>query len=103
RVISTPLLHLREVAATVTGEHRYDIRAAYAGGDEIGHLVRGFNEMLEEIQRRDRTLLDHQQRLEDLVNDRTAELRSANADLVAARDKTIEASRAESQIITRMR
>jgi len=96
RVISTPLLRLTEVTRVVTRDHRYDLRVEPLGRDEIGELVSGFNEMLGEIQARDRQLLWHQEDLERTVEARTAELRSMNTDLTSARDKAMEASRAKS-------
>ena len=57
RIISVPLLGLTEITRAVSHDRRYDIRADKGGDDEIGELVDGFNTMLEEIQRRDLTLL----------------------------------------------
>src|SRR4029079_1389961 len=65
------------------------------GRDEIGQLVRGFNDMLSEIQPRDGQLLESQSRLEATVAERTAELR-------AARDRAQEASRAKSEFLANM-
>jgi two-component system, sensor histidine kinase and response regulator len=53
-----------------------------------------------EIQRRQ--LLIQQEDLERVVDDRTAELRTANAELVGARDKAMEASRAKSEFLANM-
>ena len=102
RMISTPLLRLTEVTRVVTRDHRYDLRVEQRGRDEIGELVGGFNEMLGEIQERDRKLQRHQEELEQTVEIRTAELRATNTDLVAARDKAMEASRAKSEFLANM-
>jgi two-component system, sensor histidine kinase and response regulator len=53
-----------------------------------------------EIQRRQ--LLVQQEDLEGLVDARTAELRAANSELVDARDKAMEASRAKSEFLANM-
>jgi signal transduction histidine kinase/CheY-like chemotaxis protein/HPt (histidine-containing phosphotransfer) domain-containing protein len=103
RIISVPLVRLAAVTRAVTRERRYDLRAeANRGGDEIGELIGGFNEMLGEIQARDVKLLQHQEQLEQTVETRTAELRATNTDLVAARDKAMEASRAKSEFLANM-
>ena len=102
RLISEPLLRLTEATRVVTREHRYDVRVPKTGNDEVGELISGFNDMLGEINDRDRQLLQHQEELERTVDERTAELRSANADLVTARDKAMEASRAKSEFLANM-
>jgi two-component system sensor histidine kinase/response regulator len=103
RIVSVPLVRLAEVTRAVTRERRYDLRAEPRGQeDEIGELVGAFNEMLGEIQTRDAQLLHNQEQLEHTVEHRTAELRSTNTDLVAARDKAMEASRAKSEFLANM-
>src|SRR5436305_6629462 len=47
-------------------------------------------------------LLVQQEDLEQLVDARTAELRAANAELIDARDKAMEASRAKSEFLANM-
>jgi two-component system sensor histidine kinase/response regulator len=103
RIISVPLVRLAGVTRAVTRERRYDLRAEASGrDDEIGELIGGFNEMLGEIQERDRKLLHHQDQLEQTVEARTAELRATNTDLVVARDNAMEASRAKSDFLANM-
>ena len=102
RLVSTPLLRLTNATRVVTRDHRFDVRVDQASGDEVGELVAAFNEMLGEIQDRDRRLLGHQEALEQTVEERTTELRATNADLIAARDKAMEASRAKSEFLANM-
>ena len=54
------------------------------------------------IDDRDRRLIAHQQELERAVEARTTELRTTNADLILARDKAMEASRAKSEFLANM-
>src|SRR6185295_5068728 len=75
QVISAPLLRLTDVIRRVQADGKYDVRAVAESEDQIGELIHGFNDMLVEIQRRDRELVDHRSRLEGTVSARTAELR----------------------------
>jgi signal transduction histidine kinase/DNA-binding response OmpR family regulator len=102
RLISQPLLALTRTARRVTEQRDYELRVEGANDDEIGELISAFNEMLSEIQSRDRQLLDNQTQLEGIVAARTAALSAANGDLVAARDKAMEASRAKSEFLANM-
>ena len=99
RVISEPLLTLTEIARTVTSEGRYDLRAASTARDEIGELMRGFNNMLSEVQARDQKLVQQQDQLETTVARRTAELTTVNQQLVAANALVRDASRAKDEFL----
>jgi len=48
--------------------------------DDLGQLTDVFNEMLSEIERRDEDLLRHRDRLEQEVEDRTADLVKSNTE-----------------------
>ena len=102
RLISAPLLKLTSITSAVTHARRYDLRAPRGGSDEIGELVNGFNEMLDEIQERDERLRRHKDELEGTVSRRTSELRTLNAELVSARDAAMDASRAKSEFLANM-
>jgi len=83
-LIADPIVGLATVAQKVTRQRDYSIRApAIKQQDEIAVLVQSFNEMLEQIQERDRALLASRDELEQRVEDRTTELRSANKELEA--------------------
>ena len=56
RVISGPILHLVERARMVSEHQNYGVRAVATSSDELGLLVRTFNEMLAQIQKRDQEL-----------------------------------------------
>lgn len=81
KVISEPILSLAKVTKGVSEEKDYSTRAVKRSNDEIGLLIDAFNEMLEQIQRRDIELVDAKEKLEMRVEERTAELTAANGQL----------------------
>lgn len=53
RIISKPILDLVEVTKKVSAEGNYSLRAEATYKDEVGMLVNGFNNMMEQIHNRD--------------------------------------------------
>ncbi len=85
RTISKPILRLADVMHKVSSDKDFSVRAELPPqDDEVGTLVRGFNDMLRRVEERDRELEHHRENLEDEVNARTAELRRVNAELETA-------------------
>lgn len=83
-MISRPLTALAETARVVSRGKDYSVRAsAPASSDELGLLIRSFNQMLEQIQDRDHALEDSRRGLEKRVEERTNELVQANRELEA--------------------
>ncbi len=80
RPISDPILELAWTTKMVTGTRDYSIRAGKRSEDEVGVLIDGFNEMLEQIQNRDAELRRAGEDLERRVNERTSELEQEVAD-----------------------
>ncbi|HXS93665.1 MAG TPA: PAS domain S-box protein [Candidatus Limnocylindrales bacterium] len=74
RSITEPIRRLAEVAERVSANRDYALRAPRVSDDELGQLTLRFNNMLAEIQQRDAQLLANQDRLEQKVAERTAEL-----------------------------
>jgi signal transduction histidine kinase/AmiR/NasT family two-component response regulator len=99
RIVAAPLLRLTEITRLVTADRRYDVRAVAAARDEIGELVRAFNKMLSEIQTRDRELVEHRDRLEAVVADRTRELLAVNQALLVEHDRAMAASHAKGEFL----
>jgi two-component system, sensor histidine kinase len=56
KVISGPIQQLAELETRVSRERDYSLRAAKRGQDELGVLIDGFNDMLNQIQLRDAEL-----------------------------------------------
>ncbi len=84
RLLTEPLSSLAETAEAVSREKDYSVRAKTPrGGDELAALVQSFNEMLDQIQERDRAVEQSRSALEERVRERTAELTAANKELEA--------------------
>jgi signal transduction histidine kinase len=56
RVISGPILHLAALETRVSRQRDYSLRAVKEAEDELGVLIDGFNNMLDQIQSRDAEL-----------------------------------------------
>jgi signal transduction histidine kinase len=84
RLVSGPLTELAWTAKVVSREKDYSVRVPMPGSsDELAVLVQSFNEMLEQIQQRDRALEESRTALEVRVRERTAELTETNKELEA--------------------
>lgn len=57
-IVTEPILHLVKVAQAVTEQEDYTLRATEYTRDETGALIHSFNQMLEQIQRRDTMLME---------------------------------------------
>ncbi len=74
RYILRSVSHLIHTMEGVTTAKNYSVRAVRQTDDEMGDLVEGFNEMLAQIQERDRALNGANEMLERRVAERTADL-----------------------------
>jgi signal transduction histidine kinase/DNA-binding response OmpR family regulator len=74
RFISKPIEHLALLAKIVSEEKDYSVRAVKPSDNEIGRLVDEFNEMLNQIEQKDRALQAAHDKLEERVGQRTREV-----------------------------
>jgi signal transduction histidine kinase/CheY-like chemotaxis protein len=108
RQIATPLMDLVDtMRAAERGD--YTRRAHVTSDDEIGHLMRSYNVMLDQVGNREQELAKQHERLEAEVAERTKSLAEANRTLRQAMNDSVEAcrtaeaaSRAKSEFLARM-
>ena len=79
--ISTPILALAETAKAISDRQDYSVRAVKQDEDELGLLTDAFNHMLTRIQEQTTEIRSFNQKLEQMVTDRTHELKVANNEL----------------------
>ncbi len=82
KVITRPIDDLVQASRRVSRDRDYTLRVEQTTNDEIGQLMVAFNVMLGGIQRRDAALVDAKENLEEVVKERTRELREAQNELV---------------------
>ncbi len=104
-VVSGPIMDLVAVTRRVREEGDYSARSNYTGKDEIGSLVCGFHDMLDQIGESDKALKENQTQLAE----RSASLEAMNRDLKKAMDESVRAmqaaeaaSHAKSEFLARM-
>jgi PAS domain S-box-containing protein len=104
--VSTPLIHLAGAAVRVSKGRDYSVRAVKLGDDEFGQLTDAFNNMLEQVERRDLDLRRLRNMLSNIVNSMPSVLVGVDAEgrvtqwnLEAERMTGITAGEAEGRIL----
>ena len=95
RRISGPIRHLVDGMRKVSREQDYSLRLKPGDNDEVGAIIDGFNEMLGQIEERDKSLASYRDELEQRVEERTASL-------LEAKEAAEAASRAKSEFLATM-
>ena len=95
RHLTLPIYNLSQLMNRLGRESDYTARAPEEGKGEIRLLSRSFNRMLEDIETRNRQLIEYQETLEDKVEERTR-------DLAAAKEEADRANAAKSEFLATM-
>jgi two-component system, cell cycle sensor histidine kinase and response regulator CckA len=87
RIISSPILYLADIAKKIASDKSYSVRAEKYDNrkDEAGQLIRGFNEMLIQIEQRNIELHEAHSVLETRVEQRTEQLQNTVKELEQSR------------------
>ncbi|HMG99781.1 MAG TPA: response regulator [Terriglobales bacterium] len=103
RAVVNPIVHLAEIARIVSRDKNYSIRAAATGNrDEPGILIQAFNEMLGQIEERERAVRKAHDELEQRVQERTGQLAAANKELELQNREVQRATQLKSQFLASM-
>ncbi|MBF0619519.1 MAG: HAMP domain-containing protein [Candidatus Omnitrophica bacterium] len=81
-LLTKPIVRLSRLMAEVSQKKDYALRAEVQSRDEVGVLAKCFNEMLEQINARDKELKAHRDTLQGEVAHRTAQLKTAQEQLL---------------------
>lgn len=90
KIIDRPIKNLYLASRAVTDQGDYNVKVKKRSDDEIGVLVDAFNEMLFQINVREREIKDANANLEDKVHQRTIELERAKVQAERANESKSE-------------
>ena len=75
-LISGPVSSLADAAKAVSAKQIYNVRVQGEGKDEVGQLVGAFNEMLDEVEKREQALIQASRAKSDFLANMSHELRT---------------------------
>ncbi len=102
KFVADPILELSNSMLSISSSNNYSVRLNPSRKDELGNLMRCFDEMIGRIQRQEDQLKNHNQELERQVLERTAQLTENNIALQKAKEDAEKASMAKSQFLANM-
>lgn len=92
RLISEPIIRLVNAIQEVAGKKDYTVRVPKENEDELGVLTDNFNEMLAQVEVRDKALVKAHQELEQRVIQRTGELQAEVAERMRIEQALVNSS-----------
>lgn len=109
RLLLTPIARLAREMASLSEDQDYSRRVEHRGNDEIGDLYNRYNDMLAEIEARDRYIEGERTRLKTVVDQRTKDLKRTNTaletnitELEVASEAALAAARSKSEFLANM-
>ncbi len=109
RVISAPILQLVDTMSQISQDKNYALRLEERSCDEIGQLISSFNEMLAEVEQRDRELEDRVESRTEALSTEIRVRKQTESELAKALKETQDlaedaqaASKAKSQFLANM-
>jgi two-component system, sensor histidine kinase and response regulator len=102
KFVADPILEMSESMLSISSSNNYSVRLNPSRKDELGILMRCFDEMIGRIQRQEEQLQNHNQELEQQVLVRTAQLTENNISLQKAKEDAEKANMAKSQFLANM-
>jgi signal transduction histidine kinase/ActR/RegA family two-component response regulator len=95
KMIFAPILQLALMINGMSRDRNYSIRAPQRANDELGELSEGFNEMLEQIQKRDAVLETARIELENRMQEWTSKLQEEIAERTRLEQQLLQAQKME--------
>ena len=90
RIITRPIIQISRQMKEIAQTRDLDRRVSVSSKDEVGELSHSFNEMVSRLKEAYSAIEAYKQHLEELVDQRTAELRDSLEQLEAANSRVIE-------------
>ncbi len=100
--LSDPILELVAISEDIKHSGDYQQRATITSTDEIGQLGSAFNDMLEQVDSRNKALEQQKETLEDQVQARTHDLQQKTNEAYQLADRAEAASKAKSEFLATM-
>ncbi|MBL0317912.1 MAG: HAMP domain-containing protein [Alphaproteobacteria bacterium] len=98
-LVLDPIHALINTTKRIMGDRNYELRVDTFYEDELGVLVRAFNDMLQQVQVRDAALMESKESLEYKVEKRISEIEQQKSELVKRND---ELERTRQQLVKAM-